>query len=136
VNASIHTKGNKATIQIRDLTKAELRIGAMLYPERSYWKPTTRGECANAERPCPYVSCKHHLYLDVNRSTGSIKFNFPDLEPWEMKTSCVLDVAADGPHTLEHIGTIMNFTRERARQIESSGLKTCARRGVHLAPGA
>ncbi len=135
MNARIRTKGNKATIQIRDLTKAELQIGAMLYLERGYWKPTTRADCANVSRPCPYVSCKHHLFLDVNRATGSIKFNFPELEVWDLKYSCTLDVAAEGPATLEHIGEIMNFTRERARQIETAGLANAARRGVHLAPG-
>lgn len=135
MNARIRTKGNKATIQIRDLTKAELQIGAMLYPERNYWKPITRGDCANAARPCPYVSCKHHLFLEVNQNTGSIKFNFPDQEVWELEHSCALDVAAEGPATLEHIGHVMNFTRERARQIEVAGLANAARRGVHLAPG-
>src|SRR5690606_7767913 len=63
-------------IAMKRLTKEELRIGALLYPERSYWRPTSRGECANVARPCPYVSCKYHLYIDVNPSTGSIKVNF------------------------------------------------------------
>jgi hypothetical protein len=34
--------------------------------------------------PVPLRECKHHLYLDVNDRTGSIKLNFPDLEVWEM----------------------------------------------------
>ena len=53
----------------------------------------TRAECAEGPRPCPYVSCKHHLYLDVNPETGSIKLNFPDLEVDEMAETCSLDVA-------------------------------------------
>ena len=60
------------TIAMKRLTKEELRIGALLYPERSYWRPKTRGDCANVARPCPYVSCKYHLYIDVNPGTGSI----------------------------------------------------------------
>ena len=43
-----------------------------------------------------FISCKHHLYLDVNPETGSIKLNFPHLEPWEMLESCSLDVAERG----------------------------------------
>jgi hypothetical protein len=69
-----------------------------------------------------FVSCKHHLYLDVNPSTGSIKLNFPDKEIWEMEQTCALDVADKGGITLEEVGTIMNLTRERIRQVETRGL--------------
>jgi hypothetical protein len=73
-------------------------------------------------RPCPWVACKHHLYLDINPETGSIKINFPDLEPWELKNTCALDVAERGGITLEEVGEIMNLTRERIRQVEVRGL--------------
>ena len=59
-------------------------------------RPRTRAECADAPRPCPWVACKHHLYLDINPRTGSIKINFPDLEPWELPHTCALDVAEQG----------------------------------------
>ena len=68
------------------------------------------------------MSCKHHLYLDVNPRTGTIKLNFPDLEPWELEHTCALDVADDGGHTLEEVGDITNLTRERIRQLELRGL--------------
>lgn len=110
------------TIAMKRLTKEELRIGALLYPERSYWRPSTRSECANVARPCPYVSCKYHLYLDVNPRTGSIKVNFPDREVWELEHSCALDVAEQGGITLEEVGDILNLTRERIRQVEVRGL--------------
>jgi len=87
-----------------------------------YDRPTTRGECKGQARPCPWVSCKHHLYLDVNPETGSIKINFPDLEPWEMEHTCAIDVAEQGAKTLEEIGVITNLTRERIRQVEVRGL--------------
>lgn len=110
------------TIAMKRLTKEELRIGALLYPERTYWKPVSRGDCANVARPCPYVSCKYHLYIDVNPATGSIKINFPDLEVWELQHSCALDVAQTGGITLEEVGEILNLTRERIRQVEVRGL--------------
>lgn len=89
----------------------------LLYPERNYWRPETRDQCAQGMRPCPYVSCKHHLYLDVTE-IGSIQFNFPDLEVWDMDESCALDVADKGGAVLEQVGEALNITRERARQIE------------------
>ncbi len=85
-------------------------------------RPRSRADCAHGPRPCMFVSCKHHLYLDVNPSTGSIKLNFPDKEIWEMDETCALDVADRGGLTLEEVGCIMNLTRERIRQVETRGL--------------
>lgn len=86
-------------------------------------RPKTRGECVDGPRPCPWVSCKHHLYLSVNPDTGTIKLPFPDLEPWELSETCVLDVAQRGEITLEEVGNLMNITRERVRQIEKLGFE-------------
>lgn len=110
------------TISIKRMTKRELELGRLLYPETDYWKPRTRAQCAGGDRPCPYVSCKHHLYLDVSPRTGAIKLNFPDLEVWEMAESCALDIADRGGTTLEDVGAIMNLTRERIRQVEVRAL--------------
>ena len=85
-------------------------------------RPRSRAECINGPRPCMFISCKHHLYLDVNPATGSIKLNFPDKEVWEMGETCALDVADRGGITLEEVGSIMNLTRERIRQVETRGL--------------
>ena len=111
------------TISVKRMTKRELELGRMLYPDvEDVVRPETRGECGNGERPCPFVSCKHHLYLDVSAKTGAIKLNFPDLEVWEMGETCALDVADRGGITLEEVGAIMNLTRERIRQVEVKGL--------------
>lgn len=110
------------TISVKRMTKRELEIGRMLYPETDYYKPRARAECVDGPRPCPYVSCQHHLYLDVSARTGAIKLNFPDLEVWDMNETCALDVADRGGTTLEDVGAIMNLTRERIRQVEVKAL--------------
>jgi hypothetical protein len=111
------------TISVKRMTKRELELGRMLDPDvEDVTKPRMRVECASGERPCPFVSCKHHLYLDVSAKTGAIKLNFPDLEVWEMNETCALDVADRGGTTLEEVGAIMNLTRERIRQVEVKGL--------------
>ena len=111
------------TISVKRMTKRELELGRMLYPDvEDVARPKVREDCAQAERPCPFVSCKHHLYLDVSARTGAIKLNFPDLEVWEMTETCALDVADRGGTTLEEVGAIMNLTRERIRQVEVKGL--------------
>lgn len=114
------------TICVKRVSRRELELGRELYPEVSAERPRTRAECGSIPRPCPFVSCKHHLYLDVSRRTGSIKLNFPDLEVWEMTISCALDIADEGGATLENVGSIMNVTRERVRQLELSALARLA----------
>ncbi|HEY5922115.1 MAG TPA: sigma factor-like helix-turn-helix DNA-binding protein [Kofleriaceae bacterium] len=116
------TRPRSKTIAMKRLTREELRVGALMYPPVDIPRPTTREECRGEARPCPWVACKHHLYLDINPETGSIKINFPDLEPWELQHTCALDVAERGGITLEEVGEIMNLTRERIRQVEVRGL--------------
>jgi hypothetical protein len=116
------TRPRSKTIAMKRLTREELRQGALMYPPVDIPRPTTREECRGEQRPCPWVACKHHLYLDINPETGSIKINFPDLEPWELQHTCALDVAERGGITLEEVGEIMNLTRERIRQVEVRGL--------------
>jgi hypothetical protein len=111
------------TIARKRLTRREMKEGQSLLPEIEYRRPRHRTECKDAARPCPFVSCKYHLYLDVNSNTGSIKVNFPDLEVWQMPFTCALDVADQGGITLEEIGYIMNLTRERVRQLEATALE-------------
>ena len=115
-------RARSKTIAPRRLTKEELRFRDLLPMVDDPFRPAMRAECKEGERPCPYVSCKHHLYLDVNPDTGSIKLNFPDLEVWEMAETCSLDVADRGGITLEEVGEILNLTRERIRQVEVRGL--------------
>jgi hypothetical protein len=111
------------TISVKRMTKRELELGRLLYPDmEGAARPKKREECIGMDRPCPFVSCKHHLYLDVSARTGAIKLNFPDLEVWEMKETCALDIADRGGTTLEEVGAIMNLTRERIRQVEVKGL--------------
>jgi hypothetical protein len=111
------------TIPPHRLSRAEIQEGISLADAMDYRRPSSRADCVDGLRPCPFVACKHHLYLDVNPTTGSIKINFPELEVWEMQDTCALDIAERGGVTLEEVGAIMNLTRERIRQVEVSGLE-------------
>ena len=105
----------------KTLTRQELKREATgEIPE--HWRPQTRGDCGK-ERPCPYVGCRYHLYLDVNPLNGSIKLNFPDLEVEDLPESCALDLAEKGRQTLEEIGEAMSLVKERVRQIELVAIK-------------
>jgi hypothetical protein len=118
------TKGRvrSKTIAGKRLTREERRLAQLIVYPDDVGRPQTRAECANVPRPCPFVSCAHHLYLDINPTSGAIKLNFPHLEVWEMRETCALDVADRGGITLEEVGEILNLTRERIRQVEVRGL--------------
>lgn len=109
--------------------ESQTRLHAVADDEGLPARPITRGDCANVPRPCPFVSCQNHLYLDVNEESGSLRFNHPDKEPWELAETCALDVADAGGATLEAVGDISGLTRERIRQIEVSAIEKL-RRGV------
>jgi hypothetical protein len=76
-------------------------------------RPKLRSDCerggVNAERPCPWAGCRHHLGVEVNQESGSLNV----LEGWDDGgATCAIDVAAQGEATLE----------ERIRQIEVRAL--------------
>jgi hypothetical protein len=122
---------NYSRLSTRDVEASRVRLRVLGDSDM----PRTRGECVGGARPCPFVSCQHNLFLDVNE-TGSIKFNFPDLDPEDVPPaqSCVLDVADFGGSTLDDVARTMNVSRERARQMESHAIDTLRRRSAH--PGA
>jgi len=101
----------------RPLSREEREAAGLLVLPEDVRRPRTRGDCIDGVRPCPWVSCKWHLYLDVS-PTGALKLNQPQRNPWELEETCVLDVAARGGETLERVGRLVGLTRERVRQLE------------------
>jgi hypothetical protein len=86
--------------------------------------PRNRSECRGAERPCPHMSCAHHLALDVTHRGSVVVEPDPDLAA--MPDTCALDVADRGPHGLVEIGARMGLTRERVRQISEAAERKLA----------
>lgn len=48
--------------------------------------------------------------------------NHPDKELWELEETCALDKSND-EQTLKTIGKLLSVSRERARQIETLGIR-------------
>ncbi len=91
--------------------------------------PQTRGECVDAERPCPHRLCTMHL-VPLKREMRGHRGVHPIEQSGE---SCALDVSDRGPSTLEEVGEHMQVTRERIRQIEEVALRRLrARFGASL----
>lgn len=95
----------------RPLTAAELAL-----------RPTTRADCLSGPRPCPWVSCRHHLYLEV-RPNGNLRLTWPGMEPEQLEHSCGLDVADRGAHTLEEVARILNLNDRRVLQLEQRAVR-------------
>lgn len=119
------------TISIKRLAKRDLERGRLENPTpEGVVRPESRADClpggSNEARPCPFVSCRWHLYLDVNDRTGAIKLNHPDKEPWEIPRTCALDVAEEasqqGGGSLEELSVLVGMARENVRKIEVEGL--------------
>lgn len=114
-------QAKRVTKAIGRVSRTDEAIARLLYPLPVVQRPRTRGECVDGPRPCPWVGCRHHTYLEVN-GYGTITIREGNREPWEVDpaTSCSLDVADRGPLTLEQIGEVLHVTRERVRQLEDS----------------
>lgn len=116
-------KQKRRRLRITDAPSVDDLIAFTLYSEGQYWKPKVRDDCAQVARPCPFVTCRYNLYLDVTPK-GRVHLNFPDIAPHEMTHSCALDVRRSNPGgmTLEDVGSVLALTRERIRQIQSEAL--------------
>jgi len=96
------------------------------------FRPLTRGECVDGPRPCPWASCRHHLYLEVSE-VGSVRVNFPDVDPGRfdlLPETCALDVADRGGTTLEDVGAALNVSRQYILQSEWRSIRRIQRGSV------
>jgi hypothetical protein len=92
----------------------------------------TREDCRNGPRPCPIVSCRHHLLIEVLITTTSVHpaaravlgdTRLADASPALLERAlralpetCSLDVAEMGEHTFEQIGAVLGCTSQAAGQ--------------------
>lgn len=85
-----------------------------------FGRPKTRSDCIDGPRPCPWMSCRHNLLIEVNEDTGGI-YTTRNIEGDELPT-CSLDVADEGGHDLAEVGEILGITFQATQVIESRAL--------------
>jgi hypothetical protein len=100
--------------------RAELREDERALRKAGIARPRTFGQCQPG--PCPWVSCRYHLYLDVDQVTGALKLVFPHLEVWQLAETCALRAAARGGLSLEQVGRLTNRSQEGVSKIEEPAL--------------
>jgi hypothetical protein len=86
-------------------------------------RPQTRGECSSVPRPCPFVSCRYNLSLEVT-NRGTIVYNWVnkegDLDP---VSNCALDHADKGEMPLEVLAQATKLHVSTLYQVGAKGLK-------------
>lgn len=111
------------------LSSTDLRRTAG-HTHAEYARPTTRAECRGGVRPCPWVSCKSHLGLDVlDERRGIIQVN---PQAFELDgESCAEDAAEraeTGELSYEEIGEMMGLSRQSVYQLEEQALSKLRRK--------
>ena len=71
-------------------------------------RPAMRSSCKHAARPCPFVSCHHHLAMDVTADGGVCFPHGHQPEDSEaMAETCSLDVAQDGGRCAHDVADLL-----------------------------
>jgi len=109
----------KKTLNLKQLKRQRKTEESIPYTE-NIQRPRTRGDCIDGARPCPWVSCKYHLYLDVS-TAGSISINSPvPLE--EMAETCALDMAKR-VQSFSEIGRVLGMSKQAVERIQFYALQ-------------
>lgn len=127
--------GEEAEDEAEEPTSEPAPVVARLWTNDTmlHRRPVTRADCVNGPRPCPYVSCHHHLYWEV--AGKDIAQDRPAVSVSSLKESCALDVADRGGVTLADVGDMFGICRERVRQIEVTALQKGKRNDVYRGRG-
>lgn len=100
----------------------------MTTPANKLVRPRTRGECPPRSEPCPFVTCRFHLWTDRVLDRRRRVVDFRETAAWgDEEHTCVLRQADHGGLTLDQIARIYGLTRERIRQVEADALVQCRR---------
>jgi len=88
-------------------------------------RPRVRGDCIDGPRPCPWISCRYHLGVDVKASGGIVvNYGGPNGPTGDGKQpTCALDEADRKDLTLDAIGNMLGITREAVRHIEVAAIR-------------
>lgn len=130
-----------------------------LFAHLAQVRPRTRGDCIDGPRPCPWVSCRQHLLIELHESGGErplrLRLNgrgVDGLRPaaladecvdffevaverlWQLEHSCTLDAADDGARRAGAVAGLLGVSRPRVMQeleaAMASALEVVAAMGI------
>ena len=117
-----------AYTELRGVLRQLAREGRLVEVSPGRWaalpsRPTTRADCREGPRPCPWYGCRYHLGCDVT-ATGQVRLR--DLGDGD---TCVLDVAERGGLPEGAIGELMGLGPDRIHQVELEARRKVRRIG-------
>jgi hypothetical protein len=128
--------------------RARARLRAVLgLPSEPTWMPLEglppggRNECRAGERPCRYVHCSHHLWLQLRSERtgtwGGRKGGTTLRAGWledPMPPSCALDVAESVPPgerlSFAELGRALGLAAESAQHAVGAAVRAAERAGL------
>ncbi len=91
-----------------------LRLRMLEEPSR----PRSRAACLGGARPCPWVSCRYHLAVELVRTSAH-----EQRRPLEaLPETCALDVADGGGRSSDEVAALMGVSRQLIDLITSAAL--------------
>lgn len=122
--------GKFRTYRLAELTreaKKRRKAGLPASPKPAVPRPKTRADCVDGPRPCPWVGCRYHLYLDA-RPSGALRLMHGDdvAHLQTMPETCALDCAAKGPHDYDYLARAYNLTRQQVQSNAEFGMAKLA----------
>ena len=119
----------------------QLALRVMAGPTPGF--PADRGVCERGPRPCPWTSCREHLWA-VHDRPGRRRYAGhapPHAVVRHSSETCALDVAARGPQSYEEIGRVLGMTPTRVRQVFAMAqmrlrMQLCAEHDAEWGAGA
>ncbi len=107
-------RNRRMTLVLGDYPDFEMKPGV----------PATRDQCKDGPRPCPYVTCRHHLWLllQEDRAGNPLRKAGTTLLP-QSGDSCSLDVAERlGALSESKTAEVLGIDKSRVRSILRAGL--------------
>ena len=86
-------------------------------------KPCVRADCASLPRPCPFISCKYNLFVEIGPK-GSLDFTWPRTQPHQMPQSCALDLADEGGLTVQELADEMRLGLDVVKKSVDAALRS------------
>lgn len=93
------------------------------FDPEDYDRPEVYGDCGDIPPGCPFVSCRHSIFLDVDRM-GKIRHRFPGKEPDEVgQELCSLKIAERGGLDEREMSESLGMSHQRVNAIIHSAIR-------------
>lgn len=84
--------------------------------------PQARSDCRGGPRPCPFVSCKYHLFLVIDPRKATVSHRVDASDIWEIPFTCALDIAEMGGAEFLRVSKVLNLSVEYTLTLHNAAV--------------